>query len=56
MRKFPSSITGLSFSPDGSMLAVSTTWMYEDEEMVNNTLFEPSITIRKVSELEVKPK
>lgn len=54
-RKFPSSVTGLSFTPDGSCLAIATTFLYEDDT-VQNPLPEPSLTVRKMSELEVRPK
>jgi cell cycle arrest protein BUB3 len=54
MRKFPSPITGLSFSPDGTYLAIATTYMYEDDQII--TPPEPSLTIRKMGELEVRPK
>ncbi|CAD5231846.1 unnamed protein product [Bursaphelenchus xylophilus] len=54
-RKFPSSVTSLCFTPDGSMLAIASTYLYEDDN-VPNPLPEPSLTIRKMTELEVKPK
>lgn len=54
MRKFPSSITSLSFTPDGSMLCIASTHMYESDDTTE--VGEPSILIRKISELEVRPK
>uniref|UniRef100_A0A914HJ19 Mitotic checkpoint protein BUB3 n=1 Tax=Globodera rostochiensis TaxID=31243 RepID=A0A914HJ19_GLORO len=54
-RKFPSSIVSLSFSPDGGMLAIASTYMYE-EERDPNPVPESSLTIRRMTELEVRPK
>ncbi|KAI6190193.1 Mitotic checkpoint protein BUB3 [Aphelenchoides bicaudatus] len=57
-RKFPSSVTSLSFSPDGAYLGISTTFLYEDDQSSDpfNVTDLMSLTIRKVSELEVRPK
>ncbi|KAI6213279.1 hypothetical protein M3Y94_00131800 [Aphelenchoides besseyi] len=54
-RKFPSSISSLSFSPDGSMLGIASTFMYETET-IPQPIPESSITVRKLQDLEVQPK
>uniref|UniRef100_A0A803NAH2 Mitotic checkpoint protein BUB3.1 n=1 Tax=Chenopodium quinoa TaxID=63459 RepID=A0A803NAH2_CHEQI len=51
--KYPSSISALSFSRDGRLLAVASSYTYEEGEKPH----EPdSIFIRSVNEVEVKPK
>lgn len=51
--KYPSSIAALSFSRDGKLLAVASSYTYEEGEK----LHEPdSIFVRSVNEVEVKPK
>ncbi|KAF6170604.1 hypothetical protein GIB67_020166, partial [Kingdonia uniflora] len=51
--KYPTSIAALSFSRDGRLLAVASSYTYEE----GNKLHEPdAIFVRNVNELEVKPK
>lgn len=51
--KYPSSIAALSFSRDGKLLAIASSYTYEEGEK----LHEPdSIFVRSVNEVEVKPK
>ena len=51
---YPSSISALSFSQDGSTLAISSSYMYEDGPMEDQP--EDAIYIRMVSDQETKPK
>lgn len=53
--RFPTSVCSLSFSPDGGMLAIAATYLYE-EDVDPHPLPESSLTIRKMTELEVRPK
>ncbi|KAL6517492.1 hypothetical protein OROMI_033193 [Orobanche minor] len=51
--KYPSSISALSFSRDGRLLAVASSYTYEEGEKQH----EPdAIFVRSVNEVEVKPK
>ncbi|KAF9675809.1 hypothetical protein SADUNF_Sadunf09G0071900 [Salix dunnii] len=51
--KYPSSIAALSFSRDGSLLAVASSYTYEEGDKPH----EPdAIFVRGVNEIEVKPK
>ncbi|CAN1302534.1 Mitotic checkpoint protein BUB3.2 [Linum perenne] len=51
--KYPSSIAALSFSKDGRLLAVASSYTYEEGDKPH----EPdSIFVRSVNEVEVKPK
>lgn len=52
--RYPTSISSLAFSPDGSLLAISSSYMYEQEEMED--VPEDSIFIRTVTDQETKPK
>lgn len=52
--RYPTSISSLSFSHDGSMLAIALSYMYENEEDLNQP--EDAIFIRRVSDQETKPK
>lgn len=45
----------LSFSPEGGMLAVASTYMFEND-VDPVPLPETTLTVRKMTELEVKPK
>uniref|UniRef100_A0A915EMI3 Mitotic checkpoint protein n=1 Tax=Ditylenchus dipsaci TaxID=166011 RepID=A0A915EMI3_9BILA len=54
-RKFSTSIASLSFSPDGGMLAIASTYLYE-EEVGPTPVPESTLTIRKMTELETRPK
>uniref|UniRef100_T1IIQ6 Mitotic checkpoint protein BUB3 n=1 Tax=Strigamia maritima TaxID=126957 RepID=T1IIQ6_STRMM len=52
--RYPTSIASLSFSHDGSILAIASSYMYEMDEMENQV--EDSIYIRHVTDQETKPK
>jgi cell cycle arrest protein BUB3 len=52
--KYPASIASLAFSQDGSVLAIASSYQYEEGEI--NTMPENSVFIRKVSDQETKPK
>ncbi|KAI1719406.1 mitotic checkpoint protein BUB3 [Ditylenchus destructor] len=54
-RKFPTSIASLSFSPEGGMLAIASTYLYE-EDVDPSPVTESTLTIRKMTDLEVRPK
>ena len=53
--RYPTSIASLSFAADGSVLAIASSYMYEDEEIPRD-LPEDAIYIRYVSDQETKPK
>ncbi|XP_010466187.1 PREDICTED: mitotic checkpoint protein BUB3.1-like isoform X2 [Camelina sativa] len=51
--KYPTSISALSFSRDGQLLAVASSYTFEEGEKS----YEPeAIFVRNVNEIEVKPK
>ncbi|KAL8166557.1 hypothetical protein V2J09_008056 [Rumex salicifolius] len=51
--KYPTSVAALSFNRDGSLLAVASSYTYEEGDV----LHEPdAIFVRSVNEVEVKPK
>ncbi|KAK3094880.1 hypothetical protein FSP39_007441 [Pinctada imbricata] len=52
--KYPTSIASLAFSPDGSVLAIASSYMYEQDEI--DDIPEDTIYIRNVSDQETKPK
>lgn len=52
--RYPTSIASLSFSCDGTLLAIASSYMYEDGEKEN--VAEDAVYIRKVSDAETKPK
>ena len=52
--RYPSSIASLAFSSDGSVLAIASSYMYENDEIKN--VPEDNIYIRNVSDQETKPK
>jgi len=52
--RYPTSISSLSFSTDGSVLAVASSYQFEDGELAN--IPEDSIFVRKVTDQETKPK
>ncbi|CAH3024571.1 unnamed protein product [Porites evermanni] len=51
--RYPTSIASLSFSNDGSLLAIASSYMYEEDEKEHP---EDAIYIRRVSDAETKPK
>jgi len=53
--RFPTSIVSLSFSPDGAMLAIASTYMFE-EENDPTPIPESSLALRKMTDIEVRPK
>jgi cell cycle arrest protein BUB3 len=53
--KYPTSIAALSFSNDGSVLAIASSYMHEHEKAPDN-MPEDAIFIRYVSDQETKPK
>ena len=53
--RYPTSIASLSFAADGSVLAIASSYMYEDEEVMRD-LPEDAVYIRYVSDQETKPK
>lgn len=54
---YPTSIASLSFSHDGSMLAIASSYMYEKGEPgPQNLVPEDSIFVRHVTDGETKPK
>lgn len=52
--KYPTSISSLCFSPDGSHLAIASSYLYESSDIKDVPT--DSIFIRKVSDQEAKPK
>jgi cell cycle arrest protein BUB3 len=52
--KYPSSISSLSFSPDGTYLAIASSFLYETEE--TRDIPPDAIFIRRVTDQETKPK
>ena len=52
--RYPTGIASLAFSPDGSVLAIASSYMYENDEPVEPA--EDVIYIRNVSDQETKPK
>ena len=52
--RYPTSIASLAFSGDGAMLAIASSYMYEQENMDN--IPEDNVYLRKVSDQETKPK
>ena len=53
--RFPTSIASLSFSADGTVLAIASSYMYENDNQKENN-FSENIIIRHVSDIETKPK
>ena len=53
--QYPTSISSLSFSNDGSVLAIASSYMHEQENPPDN-MPEDAIYIRHVSDQETKPK
>lgn len=54
LSKYPASISSLTFSEDGQLLAIASSYMYERGPIENEP--EPTIYVRSVAENEVKPK
>lgn len=55
--RYPASISSLSFSHDGSVLAIGSSYMYEqDEQPEGSNLPEDAVYIRHVTDQETKPK
>lgn len=52
--RYPTSIASLGFSHDGSVLAIASSYMYEQDELEN--MPEDNIFIRHVTDQETKPK
>ena len=52
--RYPTSIAALSFSADSAVLAIATSYMYENDDQ--KTFPEDHIYIRNVSDQETKPK
>ncbi|XP_060581923.1 mitotic checkpoint protein BUB3-like isoform X1 [Ruditapes philippinarum] len=52
--RYPTSIAALSFSADSSVLAIASSYMYENDEQ--KSIPEDNIYIRNVSDQETKPK
>ncbi|CAI9730862.1 checkpoint BUB3-like [Octopus vulgaris] len=52
--KYPTSISSLAFSHDGSTLAIASSYMYESDEM--KEVPEDTVFIRNVTDQETKPK
>jgi len=53
--RYPTSIASLSFAVDGSVLAIASSYMYENDSQPDN-MPEDNIFIRFVSDQETKPK
>lgn len=53
--RFPTSIASLSFSADGTVLAIASSYMFENDNQKENN-FGENIIIRHVSDIETKPK
>ncbi|XP_061412259.1 mitotic checkpoint protein BUB3 [Lethenteron reissneri] len=51
--RYPTSIASLAFSMDGSMIAIASSYMYEQEDIVHPA---DEIYIRNVTDAETKPK
>ncbi len=51
--RYPSSVSSLSFSHDGALLAVASSYMYEQGDTQHPA---DAIYIRRMAEPEVKPK
>lgn len=52
--RYPAGIASLAFSPDGAVLAIASSYMYENDEPIEPV--EDVIYIRNVSDQETKPK
>jgi len=54
--RYPTSISSLAFSHDGSVLAIASSYMYEDETQDDKQHPDDAIFIRRVTDQETKPK
>jgi len=55
LRKYATSISAMSFSPDGSLLAIAASYSFEQgDQMLGQT--PDQIFIRRMNDAEVKPK
>lgn len=54
--RYPTSIASLAFSSDGSMLAIASSYLFENGEPTADTAVEDAIYVRHVSDAETKPK
>uniref|UniRef100_A0A1I8B189 WD_REPEATS_REGION domain-containing protein n=1 Tax=Meloidogyne hapla TaxID=6305 RepID=A0A1I8B189_MELHA len=55
-KRFPSSVVSLSFSPEGTLLAIASTYMYEEERDDPASIPESALAIRRMTDIEVRPK
>ena len=54
--RFPNSVVSLSFSPEGTLLAIASTYMYEEERDDPASILESALAIRRMTDIEVRPK
>jgi cell cycle arrest protein BUB3 len=57
--RYPAGITSLAFSSEGNMLAIASSYNYEygaDIQLAPNDVTKNNIFVRRVSDLETKPK
>jgi hypothetical protein len=57
--RYPAGITSLAFSSEGNMLAIASSYNYEygaDVQLAPNDITKNNIFVRRVSDLETKPK
>jgi len=57
--RYPAGITSLAFSSEGNMLAIASSYNYEygaDIQLAPNDITKNNIFVRRVSDLETKPK
>ncbi|CAK5024946.1 unnamed protein product [Meloidogyne enterolobii] len=55
-KRFPNSVVSLSFSPEGTLLAIASTYMYEEERDDPSSIPESALAIRRMTDIEVRPK
>jgi cell cycle arrest protein BUB3 len=53
LRRYPTSIASLAFSPDGEFLAVASSYTYENGDVAHPA---DAVFIRRVADTEVRPK
>ena len=57
--RYPAGITSLAFSSEGNMLAIASSYNYEygaDLQLAPNDVTKNNVFVRRVSDLETKPK